>query len=326
MTDTALSEPPAANAAGSGRTVLITGATGFIGRHLVRRLLARGDTLIVLTRSPARARKLLGTQVQTVAELGALSPSTPIDAIVNLAGARILGQPWTHARRAVLLRSRIGTTNALIALGERLERRPRVLVSASAIGNYGIRGDEPLDEQAAPQPIFQSMLCQQWEQAAAAAERLGIRSVALRFGLVLGRDGGALPALARPVSMGLGAVIGTGRQWLSWIHIDDAVRLIEFCLDSPALRGAVNAVAPEAVTHRTFQQQLAATLHRPLWLRIPGPLLRLTLGEMAQLLVDGQRVVPARASAAGFQFGYHGLAAALQHLIGPHRAADERQS
>ncbi len=311
-----------ANAAPSGHTVLITGATGFIGTHMVRRLLARGDALIVLTRNPARARKLFGQQVQIISELAALSASAPIDAIVNLAGARILGLPWTRARRAVLMSGRIGTTNALIALGERLERRPRVLVSASAIGYYGVHGDEPLDEQAAPQPIFQSMLCQQWEQAASAAERLGIRTVTLRLGLVLGRDGGALPALARPVRMGLGAIIGTGRQWLSWIHIDDTVRLIELCLDSAALRGAVNAVAPGAVKHRVFQQQLAATLHRPLWLRLPGPLLRIAMGEMAQLLLDGQRVVPAQASAAGFQFRYPDLATALQQLLGRRMPAD----
>jgi len=308
------------SAAPSGRTVLITGATGFIGIHLVRSLLARGDALIVLTRNPARASKLLGHEVQIVSELAALSASTPIDAIVNLAGARILDLPWTRSRRAVLMSSRIGTTSALIALGERLERRPRVLVSASAIGYYGVHGDEPLDEQAAAQPIFQSTLCQQWEQAASAAERLGIRTVRLRLGLVLGRDGGALPALARPVRMGLGAIIGTGRQWLSWIHLDDTVRLIEFCLDSAALRGAVNAVAPGAVTHRAFQQQLAATLHRPLWLRIPGALLRVAMGERAQLLVDGQRVVPAQASAAGFEFRYPDLGAALQQLLGRPRS------
>lgn len=309
-----------ASSAPSGRTVLITGATGFVGTHLVRSLLARGDALIVLTRDPARARKLLGHEVQIVSELAALGASTPTDAIVNLAGARILDRPWTRSRRAVLMSSRIGTTNALIALGERLERRPRVLVSASAVGYYGVHGDESLDEQAAPQPIFQSMLCQQWEQAASAAERLGIRTVTLRLGVVLGRDDGALPALVRPVRMGLGAIIGTGSQWMSWIHIDDSVRLIEFCLDSATLRGAVNAVAPGAVTHRAFQQQLAATLHRPLWLRIPGPLLRVALGERAQLLVDGQRVVPAQASAAGFQFRYHDLGAALQQLLGRPRS------
>ncbi len=308
------------SAAPSGRTVLITGATGFIGIHLVRSLLARGDALIVLTRSPARARELLGQQVQITSELAALGASTSIDAIVNLAGARILDRPWTRSRRAVLMSSRIGTTNALVALGERLERRPRVLVSASAVGYYGVHGDESLDEQAAQQPVFQSMLCQQWEQAANAAERLGIRTVTLRLGVVLGRDDGALPALARPVRMGLGAIIGTGSQWTSWIHIDDSVRLIEFCLDSAVLRGAVNAVAPGAVTHRAFQQQLAATLRRPLWLRIPGPLLRAALGERAQLLVDGQRVVPARASAAGFQFRYHDLGTALQQLLGRPRS------
>ena len=322
MVSIPLNDPRPASTVPSGRTVLITGATGFIGTHLVRRLLARGDALIVLTRSPARARKLLGRQVQIASELVALSASTPIDAIVNLAGARILGRPWTRPRRAALLSSRIGTTNALVALAERLERRPRVLVSASAIGYYGVRGDEPLNEQAAAQPIFQSTLCQQWEQAASAAERLGIRTVTLRLGLVLGRDGGALPTLARPVRMGLGAIIGTGRQWLSWIHVDDTVRLIEFCLDSAPLRGAVNAVAPGAVTHRAFQQQLAATLRRPLWLRIPGPLLRIIMGEMAQLLVDGQRVVPAQADSAGFQFRYHDLGTALQQLLGRRMPAD----
>ncbi len=316
MASIALNEPRAASAAPSGRTVLITGASGFIGRHLVRQLLARGDALIVLTRSPARARELLGRQVQITSDLATLDAGTPIDAIVNLAGARILGLPWTQARREQLLSSRIGTTNALVALGKRLDRRPRVLVSASAIGYYGVCGDELLDEQVPPQPIFQSTLCQKWEQAAMAAEQLGIRTAMLRLGLVLGRDGGALPALARPVRMGLGAIIGTGRQWMSWIHIDDTMRLIEFCLDSATLRGAVNAVAPGPVTHRAFQQQLAAALRRPLRLRIPGPLLRVVMGEMAQLLVAGQRVVPAHASAAGFQFQYRDLGTALQQLLG----------
>lgn len=316
MVPIALNDPQAANATPSARTVLVTGATGFIGIHLVRRLLARGDALIILTRSPARARKLLGRQVQIIGELAALSASTPIDAIVNLAGARIFGLPWTKARRAVLLSSRVDTTKALVALCERLEHPPGVLVSASAIGYYGVRGDESLDEQAAPQPIFQSTLCQQWEQAASAAGHLGIRIVTLRLGLVLGRDGGFLPALVRPLRMGFGALVGTGRQWMSWIHIDDTVRLIEFCLDSAALCGAVNAVAPGAVTHRAFQQQLAATLRRPMWLRIPGPLLRFAMGEMAQLLVDGQRAVPAHASAAGFRFQYRELGTALQQLLG----------
>jgi uncharacterized protein len=300
----------------SGRAVLITGATGFIGGHLVRWLLARGDAIIVLTRDSERALDRFGPHARIITDLGSLPTSTRIDAVVNLAGEPILGQPWTQARRAALLRSRIDTTRALTQLFERLDHPPRVLVSASAIGFYGIRGDEELDERAAPQPVFQSKLCQEWEAAAHAADFLGVRVVTLRLGLVLARDGGALPSLARPVRMGLGAILGSGHQWVSWIHIDDVVRLIEFALDQRTLRAAVNAVAPTAVAHAQFQRVLAQALRRPLWFRVPAWLLRRTLGEMAQLLVDGQRVTPARALAAGFVFQYAEVGAALRQLLG----------
>ncbi len=300
----------------SGRTILITGATGFIGGHLVRRLSARGDAIIVLTRNPQRALDRFGPHVRIVTDLQALPTSTPLDAIVNLAGAAILGFPWTQSRRSALVDSRIKTTRAITDLCARLDRQPRVLVSASAIGYYGIRGDEALDERASPQPIFQSELCQDWEAAAQAASSLGVRVVSLRLGLVLGRDGGALPSLAFPVQMAMGATLGTGRQWTSWIHLEDALRLFEFSLNTPTLRGPVNAVAPSAVTHAQFQRELARTLHRPIWLRIPSIALRATLGEMAQLLLDGQRVLPTRAIAAGFEFHYPHLAPSLRHLLG----------
>jgi uncharacterized protein (TIGR01777 family) len=246
----------------SGRTILITGATGFIGGQLVRRLLARGDAIIVLTRDADRALDRFGQHVHVITDLKALEGDTRIDAVVNLAGARILGLPWTRARRSALLRSRIDTTRALIGLFATLDRPPRVLIGASAVGYYGVRGDEELDESAAPQAIFQSKLCQEWEATARAAESFGVRMVTLRLGLVLARDGGALPSLARPVRMGLGAILGSGSQWMSWIHIDDVLRLIEFALGNPALRGAVNAVAPVAVTHEQFQRELARTLRR----------------------------------------------------------------
>jgi len=302
-------------ATSSGRTILIAGATGFIGGYLVRRLLSRGDAVIVFTRDSERALDRFGPHVRIITDLGTLPSRTGVDAIVNLAGEPILGFPWTHARRRALLGSRIKTTRALTDLCARLERPPRVLLSASAVGYYGVRGDEPLDERAAPQPIFQSALCQEWEAAAQVAASLGVRVMMLRFGLVLARDGGALPSLARPVRIGLGAIMGTGRQWMSWIHIDDAVRLIEFGLSSPNLRGAVNAVAPAAVTHAQFQRELGRALHRPVWLRIPSIVLRSTLGEMAQLLVDGQRVVPIKALAAGFEFQHPHLPAALRQLL-----------
>lgn len=207
------------------------------------------------------------------------------------------------------------TTRALVNLCARLQRPPRVFVTASAIGYYGVRGDERLDEQGEPQAIFQSQLCQQWEEAAAGVESLGSRLVRLRIGLVFGRDGGALPGLAMPVRLGLGALLGSGKQWVSWIHIEDLLRLIEFALDKPSLRGAVNAVAPNPATHLQLQHALAHSLRRRIWMRVPAFIVRGMLGEMAQLLVDGQRVLPRRALASGFNFRHPDLRAALEKLV-----------
>jgi uncharacterized protein (TIGR01777 family) len=309
-------DPIVPGVSASPRHVLITGATGFVGGYLVRTLIARGDSVTVLTRDADRALDRFGPHVRVVTSLDGIDTSTRIDAVVNLAGARILGFPWTRRRRHTLIQSRVRTTRGLVDLCARLQNAPRVFVSASAIGYYGIRGDERIDEQGAPQSIFQSELCQQWEEAATAAEALGTRVVRLRFGLVFGRDGGALPSLALPVRLGLGAMLGSGKQWVSWIHIEDLVRLIEFALEKPVLRGAVNAVAPNPATHLQVQRALARTLRRPMWMRVPAFAVRAALGEMAQLLVDGQRVLPRRALAAGFEFRYRDLIAALDHLLG----------
>ena len=308
--------PIAAGTSASGRTVLVSGATGFIGGHLVRRLVARGDQVMVLTRDADRALDRFGAHVRIVTRLGDVDPGTRIDAIVNLAGARILGLPWTKARRHKLRVSRIETTRALVDLCARLPRPPLIFISASAVGYYGIRGDEPVDEQEGPQPIFQSQLCQEWEAAADEAGGIGARVVKLRIGPVLGRDGGALPQLAVPVRLGLGAVLGSGGQWMSWIHIDDLISLFDFALDTPELRGVLNAVSPGAVTHAQMQHAIARALHRPLWLRVPAVAVRAGAGEMAQLLVDGQHVVPARALASGFRFRYPHLNEALADLLG----------
>jgi uncharacterized protein len=297
------------------RTVLVSGATGFIGGHLVRRLLLRGDKVIVLSRRPEVAVDRFGSQARVVTNLNDLESRERIDAIVNLAGAAIMGFPWTRKRREKLISSRVDTTRALVSLCGRLVRAPRVFVTASAVGYYGLGGDQRFDEHSPPGSIFQSSLCQQWETAAESAGSVGVRVVKLRIGLVLGRDGGALPPVAMAVRFGLGAVLGTGRQWVSWIHIHDLVRLFEFALETPAARGTLNAVSPNPVKHRMFQRAIAIALHRPLWLRVPEVVLRTALGEMAQLLVDGQRVVPSRAIELGFRFRYLDIRRAMISLF-----------
>ena len=306
----------------SSRTVLVSGGTGFVGGHLIRSLLARGDRVIVLTRDADRALDRFGPHVRIITAPSQLDQHERIDAVVNLAGAPILGFPWTRARRRKLIDSRVNTTQALVGLCGRLTRPPRVFVSASAIGYYGLGGDEPLDENQPPQSIFQSRLCQEWEAAAEAASDVVVRVVKMRIGLVLGRDGGALPQLALPVRLGLGAMLGDGKQWMSWIHIDDLVRLFEFAIDTPSARGALNAVAPGAATHAQLQRVMAKVLHRPIWMRVPAFIVRMLLGEMSQLLVDGQHVIPARATAAGFGFKHPNLGEALTHLLGQREFAE----
>ena len=299
-----------------GRTVLVTGGTGFIGGHLIRRLVTRGDRVIVLTRDADRALDRFGPHVRVITTLTDLSADERVDAIVNLAGAPILGVPWTKARRRQLINSRVNTTRALVTLCARLTRPPRVFITGSAVGYYGLGGDTVFDEQTEPQALFQSELCQEWETAAIAAEGTGARVVRMRMGIVLARNGGSLPQLAKPVRLGLGAILGTGKQWVAWIHIDDLVRLFEFALDTPSCRGAVNAVSPAAATHEQMQRLLAKVLHRRIWLRAPATLIRALLGEMSQLLVDGQRVAPLRALRSGFVFRYPNLGTALEQLLG----------
>jgi uncharacterized protein (TIGR01777 family) len=308
--------PIAAGSSLTPRTVLISGATGFIGGHLVRRFVKRGDKVVVFTRNPDIALDRFGPHVRIVSDLGSLDEATRIDAIVNLAGAPILGFPWTRSRRRMLITSRVDTTRSLITLMGRLTTPVRVFVSASAVGFYGIGRDDVIDESGRPTSIFQSQLCQDWEAAARAAARLGARLVRVRIGLVLGNDGGALPQLLRPIVLGFGAVLGRGAQWVSWIHIEDLVRLFEFAIDTPRVSGALNAVSPEPVTHRHFQEALAQQLRRPVWLHVPALVLRAALGEMAQLLVDGQRVVPTRAATLGFTFRFRRIQDALRDLLG----------
>jgi uncharacterized protein len=300
------------------KRILVTGATGFIGTALTRRLIARGEHVIVLTRDRERALDRFGPHVEIVVDLDALPSAASLDAIVNLAGAPIAGARWTERRKLELIASRHTVTDGLLRLVTRLDSKPQTWINASAVGYYGVRNDDtPLDEKSPTQERFQADLCASWEQLAGAAGADGVKVAALRFGLVLGADGGALPSLARSVRYRLGAVLGSGRQWFSWIHIDDAVGLIEFVLDERVLAGPINATAPEPVRHEQLMRMLARVLDRKLLpLRIPAGLIRIALGELAELVVDGQCVVPARARALGYRFRHPNLSGALVDCLG----------
>jgi uncharacterized protein (TIGR01777 family) len=301
----------------TSRTVLVTGATGFIGQHLCSRLLDQDDGLIVLSRDTRRAQAIFGARARAVASLDEISTTERIDVIVNLAGARILAMPWTRKRRAELLDSRLRTTNRVTELIARLANKPEVLINASAIGYYGVRGDEEITEAARGQPIFQSHLCQTWELAAQAAEQHGVRVCRLRFGLVLGADGGALPDLARPARMHLRMVLGSGQQWMSWIHIEDLLNLLCFCIERKEMRGGINVTSPRPVRQEQFVATLAAQFGRSIPLRVPAAVLRTALGEMSQLLLDGQRVLPTKALCRSFEFRFAELDVALRDLLRP---------
>jgi uncharacterized protein (TIGR01777 family) len=308
--------PQPVHFADAPQEVLVTGATGFIGQRLVAALLADGHRVTVLTRQVKAAAWLFDGRVEAIASMDQLAPSRRIDVIINLAGARILGWRWTAARQAALRRSRVALTGRLVDWIAKAEHKPAQMLSASAIGYYGVqaRGDATaLNEDAPPQPIFMSDLCREWEQAALAAERFGVKVARMRFGLVLGH-GGALPMMLLPVKLGMGGPLGDGRQWLSWIHVDDLIAAIAHLMRTGAC-GPFNFTAPECVSQAQFHR-IAAKVHgRPYGLPTPALPMRVALGEQADLLLEGQRVAPERLAASGFAFRHPGVEGALRSLV-----------
>ncbi|MES2102622.1 MAG: TIGR01777 family oxidoreductase [Pseudomonadota bacterium] len=314
---------PAVHFCDSAQSVLVTGATGFIGQLLVRALLADGQCVTILSRDPKRAAWIFEGKVRCLRAISELVPDEAIDIVINLAGARILGWRWTAARKATLLASRIGVTDSLVGWIAAAQRKPKLLLSASAIGYYGIQPQEDdavLTEDSPPQEIFMSQLCRDWELAAQAAEAQGVRLVRMRFGVVFGRQG-ALPMMMLPIRLGLGGPLGGGRQWLSWIHVHDLLRGIAHVWkthlqDDGVQHGEVfNFVAPETVTQKQFSQTAAQLIHRPGFFPTPGLPMRVAMGEQADLLLEGQRVAPARLLSSGFAFAYPDLRSALHSLL-----------
>ncbi len=295
--------------------VLITGGTGFIGAALCRALVARGDRVSVWTRSAAAAAARVPPGVRTVEALSQLV-GDPVDAVVNLAGESLASARWSPAHLQRCLDSRVRTTRRLLEWMQ-AGARPRTLISGSAIGWSGARGDEVLDEGAAAgdDGEFTVRLCRAWEAEALKAESMGVRCCRLRIGIVLERDGGSLAEMVPPFRLGLGGPMGSGRQGMSWIHRADLVAMILWLLDTDSARGVYNGTAPQPVDNRSFARALGRALRRPAILPMPGFALKAIVGGMAQLVLSGQHVVPHRALVQGFTFRYPDLDSALAAIF-----------
>lgn len=288
--------------------IVITGGTGFIGSALSAALLAGGDELIVLSRQARDPRP----GCRFVRSLDEIATAQELDAIINLAGAPLAARRWNAAYKREIIASRLDTTGRVLELIRRLSRPPRVLLSASAIGYYGHHGDERVTESTAVTPGFAQQLCADWEAFALQAQQAGVRVCLLRLGVVLDTGGGALAQMAQSFRFGIASWLGSGRQWLSWVHRADVIRAIQFLLARDDLQGPFNITSPAPATGRDFATALQAHHHTIMRAGVPAPVMRVLIGEMAQeLLLNGQRVLPDRLQAAGFAFSHPDLEAAL---------------
>jgi len=299
--------------------VLVTGATGLVGTALVQALQNDGHNVCRLLRKKDEDEQ--ETKQDCDVEWSPHSetfgaPAENADAIVNLAGASIADSHWSEDRKELLRRSRVETTRGLVAAIEKMSPRPRVLVSASAIGYYGNRGDEILTEESSPSAEFLSRVAEEWEAEALRASALGVRVVLARFGVILAKHAGALSKMMLPFKIGAGGKLGSGKQWMSWVALEDVVRVVRFAIENEAVRGAVNVTAPQPVTNAEFTQELARAMHRPAFFTVPPFALRLMLGEMADaLLLSSQRVVPQALENYGYPFLYRDLNSALAAIL-----------
>ena len=301
--------------------VAVTGATGTIGRAVVRALIERGDEVTVLSRDAARALRTLGEGVEAVEWPAPAAESAPEDGLAGREGVvNLLGEPldrrWTEAVKRRIHDSRVLGTRNLVAGLRVAEPRPSVLVSQSGSGYYGARGDEAVDERAAAGDDFLARVVVAWEAEARGAEELGVRVVVTRTGVVLTASGGALRKMVPPFRLGVGGPVAGGRQYLPWVHLDDVVGALLFCLDNEAVRGPVNVTAPEPATNAAFSKALGRVLRRPAVAPIPAVAMRLLYGEMAQTVTTGVRAVPARLEALGYAFRQPQLEPALREAVG----------
>ena len=301
--------------------VLVTGATGFIGKELIKKLNANGHEILILTRNSDSAKFHVPVHCEILTwdpEKHSLSPSVlkGVDAVINLAGEGIADGRWTPERKRALIQSRTLSARRLIDAISYMNSKPKVFLSASAIGFYGDQGDQLLNEESAKGSGFLSQVCQNWENEILKAKDFGIRTVALRIGMVLGHDGGALEKMLPPFQLGVGGKLGSGTQWMSWIHIHDLVEMMAFSIENPSADGIYNAVSPNPVSNREFTKILGQELKRPTLFPVPKFILKIVLGELSELLLSSQRVVSKKISDRGFKFKYPQVQEALKEVCG----------
>jgi len=302
------------------KRIVVTGATGLIGKKLGAELIAKGYHVVVFSRNPQKARTSLPGAPEYVAwtpeETGAWASA--IDGaygVIHLAGAPVFGKRWSESYKTEIEQSRIVGTRGLVNAMQAAQNKPQVFISGSAVGYYGFRDDTKLDEQAKPGSDFLAKVCIEWEQEAAKAEPLGVRTVIVRTGIVLDPQEGALPQMMLPFRLYAGGVILPGTQWFPWIHVDDQVGIILMALADERVRGPINASAPEPQTNRDFSKTLGKVMGSPAWAPVPGFALKLLLGKVGDMLVEGQRVVPAKAQQLGYSFKYPESEQALRNLL-----------
>ncbi|MEN9918385.1 MAG: hypothetical protein RL662_821 [Bacteroidota bacterium] len=295
--------------------IFITGATGLIGSILVENLLERGDKVAILTRDVVKARRVFGDEITCYTSIDDLTSLNGYDAIINLVGESIADKRWTSKQKQKLCHSRCDITQKITALVKASQNPPSVFISGSAVGYYGKSGEAKLTEDSPFHDEFTHQLCKQWENLALDAASDKTRVCISRTGIVLSSKGGMLPKMALPFRYGLGAIVGSGNQYISWIHIADMVDALLFLLDTPQASGVFNLTSPDPCTNRIFSKTVSRILNRPCLLKIPSFILYLLMGEVATLLVDGQRVVPDNLTKLGYRFGYPYIRHALEDIL-----------
>jgi uncharacterized protein (TIGR01777 family) len=299
------------------KRILITGGTGFIGHVLCRELLARDYELTVFSRQPADTVRSSCGRVEAIRDLQQLRSHPGFDAVINLAGEGIADKRWSEARKQELRDSRIGVTETLVEIIRSWERAPDVLVSGSAVGFYGDQGAETVTEDTSPHDEFTHRLCRDWENAAKPLADDGVRVCFSRTGVVAGPGGGFLERMILPFKLGLGGRLGSGTQYMPWIHRDDVVGALIWMMENPNASGPFNVVSPNPATNEAFTRSLGKVLHRPTLFPAPAPVLKVALGEMARLLLTGQKAIPEKLTREEFGFRYPDLEQALSHSVAP---------